>query len=80
MTRSIRLSIAPATATTCGDGSGKFCPMLRTSRMGTIWHCHIYRQNPTGKWPDELWTDDGTETGRLLRWPECISAEDLAPR
>lgn len=75
MSRTIRLPIVPATATTCGDGSGKFCPMLRTSHMGSRWHCHIFRQNPKDKWPDELETDDGSESGWLLRWPECIAAE-----
>ena len=82
MTRSIRLTIAPATATTCGDGSGKFCPMLRVSAFGSRFSCLVFRdgaEHPRGE-ASELKTSNGEPNGSLLRWPECIAAEDLAPR
>lgn len=54
-------------ATTLDSG---FCPFLRTSRFGKLWSCQIFR----GRIPLEDTAGDGT--GRLLRWPECIAAEE----
>ena len=65
MTRSIHLTIAPATATTCGDGSGQFCPMLRYARFGAEERCAIFH----------IGEDLEAPAGWLLRWPECIAAE-----
>jgi hypothetical protein len=59
MTRSIRLSIAPAKPLTCGDGSGNFCPMLRTTHFGQRWHCRIFRNDPNERQPHELKTSTG---------------------
>ena len=81
MTRSIRLPIALATTTTCGDGSGKFCPTLRVSAFGSRFSCLGFRDgaaHPSGE-ASELQTSSGKPSGWLLRWPECIAAEDLAP-
>lgn len=59
--RQIRLSIAPATAATCGDGRGNFCPLVRTAAFGTRWECLIW-----GSLEDMGW---------LMRHPKCLDAE-----
>ena len=77
MTRSIRLPIAHATATTCGDGNGKFCPMLRVSAFGSRFSCLVFHdgaEHPRGE-AAELKTSNGKPSGWLLRWPECTEAE-----
>ncbi len=58
--RQIRLSIAPATATTCGDGLN-FCPLVQTAAFGTGWECLIW-----GSLEDVGW---------LMRHPKCLDAE-----
>jgi hypothetical protein len=60
--RRIHLQIAPATETTCGDGSGAFCPFTRTSNLGTRFECLI-------------WGDLEDKGGWLQRRPECLAAE-----
>ena len=79
MTRSRRHTIAPATATTCGDGSGKFCPMLRSSGFGSRYSCLVFHDGAEHLRGEaaELKTSNGKPSGWLLRWPECIAAEDL---
>ena len=67
--RRISLSIAPATATTCGDGSGRFCPLMYTQRFGGIFLCKL----------------DGHELkedarGWLKRSERCLAAEKEAKR
>jgi hypothetical protein len=67
--RRISLSIAPATATTCADGSGKFCPLMYMQRFGTVFVCGL----------------DGTEIGEdahgwLKRSERCLAAEREAKR
>jgi len=58
-------------ATTCCWLPGKFCPQLRTSRLGTSWHCHLFHdQHGKGIWPS-LQDQDGW----LQRCPECLAAE-----
>lgn len=64
--RQIRLSIAPATAATCGDGQGKFCGLVRTAAFGTRWECLIW-----GSLED---------TGWLMRHPKCLDAEKSGER
>lgn len=54
-------SITPATATTCGDGSGKFCRFCKWSLDGTA-TCYLF---------GELEERDGW----LQRRPECIACE-----
>lgn len=73
MTRSIRLSIAPATAATCGDGSGKACPLIVRDDYRWTLRCAAFRQF-------ENLGLLSTRAADLRRWPECIAAEDLAPR
>lgn len=75
VTYSVTFDISPATATTCGDGSGAFCPHCSTV---TGRHGLALR----GAWPlrcavfdKKLVTDTGDERGWLLRLPECIAAE-----
>lgn len=58
--RQIRLSIAPATSRTCGDGQN-FCPLVRTAAFGTRWECLIW-----GSLEDMGW---------LMRHPKCLDAE-----
>lgn len=65
-TRTIHLPIAPATATTCGDGSGAFCPWARTSHFGTRFSCL-------------LWGPLRDEDGWLQRRAECLAAEEVDP-
>jgi hypothetical protein len=64
--RTIRLTIAPATAETCGDGSGSFCQFVRTGRFGTEWTCKLFREKLALR----------EAMGWLQRWPECIEAEE----
>jgi len=61
-TRTIHLNIAPATATTCGDGSGAFCPLVCTSNLGTHFKCRV-------------WGDLQDIDGWLQRTPECLAAK-----
>lgn len=63
-TRSIKLSIAPATDTTCGDGTGRFCPYVVARRLGTEWVCTL-------GFDQEL----KDENGWLMRTAECLAAE-----
>lgn len=63
MSRRLSIAIAPATDTTCGDGSGAFCPMMTSQRFGTVIGCLLFNK--------EL-RDEG---GWLQRLPECIEAE-----
>lgn len=63
MARSLRVVIDPATATTCGDGSGGFCPMVTPGSYGTHWACALTGQRLK---------DDG---GWLQRSPECKAME-----
>lgn len=63
MTRTIRIPIAPATATTCGDGRGKFCPVVRTQKFGQLWSCALFGE--LGE----------TADGRLARHEECMRKE-----
>ena len=74
MTRSIRLSIAPATATTCGDGSGKACPLIVRDDYQSMLRCGAFHGYANLEYVGT------TRDGGLLRWPECIEAEDLAQR
>lgn len=68
MTRLIHLSIAPATDTTCGDGSGKACLLIVRDDYRWVLRCAAFRQSePLGP----LMTRDSD----LQRWPECIEAE-----
>ena len=63
--RMVRLSIAPATETACGDGTGRFCPWLRALHLGAERFCLIWGgvRDPNG-WPQ--------------RNAECLSAETEA--
>lgn len=63
MRKTIRLTIAPATSTTCGDGTGAFCSWARTSHFGTRFACL-------------LWGALSDEEGWLQRREECLAAED----
>lgn len=62
--RVIHLAIAPATATTCGDGSGAFCPLTRASNFGSRFSC-------------ALWGALEDEGGWLQRRAECLASERL---
>lgn len=64
--RTVRLLIAPATATTCGDGTGNFCRFVRTSHFGTVFTCALAEPGQDGL------RDEG---GWLTRTKECLSAE-----
>jgi hypothetical protein len=64
--RTIRLSIAPATAGTCGDKAVRCCQFLRASRTFPRWECRVFRVNSLLAERD----------GRPVRWPECIEAEE----
>jgi hypothetical protein len=71
VTRSIRLTIAPATATYCGFVRTRCLLAKRVSlTKPPTFKCSVFR---TG---DALVLHEGM----LMRWPECIAAEDLAPR
>lgn len=48
------------------------CPYLRTARFGSLWSCQVFRDRV------QLKDSTGDGTGRLLRWPECVAAEDVA--
>lgn len=61
-TRMVRLSIAPATERTCGDGSGAFCSWLHATHLGAEQFCLIF-----GTLRDE--------NGWLQRAAGCVSAE-----
>jgi len=68
MTRSIRLTIAPATATMCGHEDGDHCMHQRFGSQATscsVFHVTLKSPGP----PRTYW-----------RAPECIAAEDLALR
>lgn len=60
--RAIHLTIAPATATTCGDGTGAFCPWLHATHLGAEYFCL-------------LWGTLQDENGWLQRRAECLLAE-----
>ena len=62
--RRISLSISPATETTCGDGSGKFCPLVHVGLFGAIWSCAAF--GPLLE----------NEAGWLARRDECRDAEE----
>ncbi|MBK6515787.1 MAG: hypothetical protein IPG04_17230 [Polyangiaceae bacterium] len=69
MSRRLSIAIAPATDTTCGDGSGAFCPMMTSQRFGALFGCRLFNKelrDEHGVWSGEGW---------LQRLPECIEAE-----
>ena len=68
MTRSIRLPIAHATATTCGDGSGNACPLIVRDDYRWVLRCAAFRQS-------ENLAPLMSRVDKLFRWPECIAAE-----
>lgn len=72
MTRKVQLSIAPATETTCGDGSGKFCPFVRSGRFGQQWFCAVHYSKDDSSGMTELGT---TERGWLKRLDACLASE-----
>ena len=63
--RTVRLSIAPATETTCGDGTGKFCPFVGVKMFGMAWVCTLGHEK-------ELHDANGW----LMRTVECLAAEE----
>jgi hypothetical protein len=68
MTRTLHIHIT-AGATTCASNPGHFCALLATTYWGQRHYCRVFR-------PD----DDMLEAdGWLLRWPECIEAEEGQP-
>lgn len=65
MSRIIRLSIAPATATHCGDGDGSHCQMLHFRGASAL--CRAF--------PLAGSVTDTTGSWHFARLPECIKAE-----
>ena len=67
MSRHIRLDIAPATATHCGNGGQQkrdFCGQLH------IWTCRAFKKT----------LDHDAKTHEFKRLPECLAAEKGASK
>lgn len=60
--RQITLTIAPATETTCEDGTGHVCPLLYIGPFGGRWECSI-------------WKGLKMKDGWVQRHSKCLEAE-----